>query len=362
LRGENGGPAAVECTLEALTKKFPDLFSGKLGCVKGVSIKLDIDETVRPQRQPQRPVPFHLREAVEKELLKQEAMGIIERIDQNSGPTPWVANLVIVMKDKEVKGAKTSSSKPMRVYEADEPRKELDLRLTCDSRAQNKAIRRTKYPSKTVEDLVFMVNGSTVFSKVDIIKAFHQLMLDESCRNLTTITTHIGLFRYIRLHMGISCASEIFTETIRVMLADLKGQINMTDDILVHGKDAKEHHENLMAVLKRLEENGITLNISKCQFYRSEINFYGLRFTPEGISPTEDRCRALKETSAPLDAKALHSFLCTVLYSARFMQDICTIAEPLWRLTKKDIKWKWEETEEKAFRDLKEAISTKCMG
>ena len=70
---------------------------------------LDIDETVRPQRQPQRPVPFHLREAVEKELLKQEAMGIIERVDSKSGPTPWASNLVIVNKDKAVKGCKRAN-------------------------------------------------------------------------------------------------------------------------------------------------------------------------------------------------------------------------------------------------------------
>ena len=161
--------------------------------------------------------------------------------------------------------------------------------------------------------------------------------------------------------MGISCASEIFTEIIRVMLADLPGQLNMTDDILFYGKNEKEHHENLMAVLKRLEENGITLNKDKCEFYRSEINFYGLRFTPEGISPTEDRCRALKETPAPTNTKDLHSFLCTILYSARFMKDICTVAQPLWRLTKKDVEWEWGVREETVFGSLKELISTKCM-
>jgi hypothetical protein len=64
--------------------------------------------------------------------------------------------------------------------------------------------------------------------------------------------------------MGISCASEIFTEVIRVMLADLPGQVNMTDDILIFGKSDEEHQ--LMAVLKRLEENGLTLNIDKCEF------------------------------------------------------------------------------------------------
>ncbi len=100
----------------------------------------------------------------------------------------------------------------------------------------NKAVRRTRYPTKTIEDLVYLVNGARVFSKLNIRKAFHQLELAEESRHLTTITTHIGLFRYKRLHMGISCASEIFTETIRVMLSDLKGQVNMTDDILVFGE------------------------------------------------------------------------------------------------------------------------------
>lgn len=66
--------------------------------------------------------------------------------------------------------------------------------------------------------------------------------------------------------MGISCASEIFTEEVRLMLADLPGQVNMIDDILVFGRDEAEHQKNLLAVLERLESRGITLNKGKCQF------------------------------------------------------------------------------------------------
>ena len=43
------------------------------------------------------------------------------------------------------------------------------------------------------------------------------------------------------------------------------------------------------------------------------------------------------------------------------MKDVCTIAEPLWRLTKKDVPWTWGEKEKNAFSGLKDAISTKCM-
>ena len=109
----------------------------------------------------------------------------------------------------------------------------MEVRLTCDSRALNKAVRRTRYPSKTLEDMVCLVNGATVFCKLEIAKAFHQLMLAEESRNYTTVTTLMGLFRYKRLHMGISSAAEIFTETIRVLLEGCPGQLNMADEIFI---------------------------------------------------------------------------------------------------------------------------------
>ena len=103
----------------------------------------------------------------------------------------------------------------------------------------------------------------------------------------------------------------------------------MTDDILIHGKDEEDHQRALLAVLQRLEEKGLTLNLEKCQLYKKEVIFFGLRFSADGIAPTDDRVKALKEAETPIDAKALHSFLCTVLWSARFMKDVCTVAEPL---------------------------------
>ena len=349
------GSISGKFSAEELSRSFPNLFSGKLGCLKGFKVKLDVDPNVRPSRQPQRPVAFHLREPVERELRKQVEMGILEPVTQACGPTPWVSNLVVVMKDKDVK--RTPDGRCV-TNSGEIP----EVRLTCDSRALNKAIRRTRYPSKTVEDLVHLVNGATRFSRLDLMKAFHQLMLEEESKSPTTITTHLGLFRYLRLHMGIACASEVFTEAIRQLLDGLPGQVNMTDDIMVFGKDDEDHHKNLMAVLQRLEESGLTLNVGKCLLYQQEITFFGLRFTKNGISPTEDRCRALKEAKPPTDAKSLHSFLCSTLFSARFMKDLATIAEPLWYRTKKDVPWIWGKVEQDAFDAIKRTMSTKCMG
>ena len=72
-----------------------------------------------------------------------------------------------------------------------------------------------------------------------------------------------------------------------MLLADIQGHANITDDILVFGKTPKEHHEALMAVLKRLEENGFTVNLEKSEFCKNVLTFFGMRFTPQGISPKE---------------------------------------------------------------------------
>ena len=200
-------------------------------------------------------------------LDAQERDGIIERVS-GSEPTPWISNLVVVPKGQPRKSTQRAlqlvPSKPRLVPEARgtswrphvghtlEPCK-LEVRLTCDSKALNKAIKRTRYPCKTIDDIIYMVNGATIFSKLDIVKAFHQLQLAKESRHLTTIVTHKGLYRYKRLHMGISCASEIFTEAIRVILAGIPNQLNMTDDVLVYGRTQEEHDAALQLVLDTLE-------------------------------------------------------------------------------------------------------------
>ena len=170
-----------------------------------------------------------------------------------------------------------------------------------------------------------------------------------------------GLYRYKRLHMGISSASEIFTETIRSLLVGCNGVLNMTDDILVHGATEEEHHNNLMHVLQVLEDNGLTINGDKCAFYQKEVIFFGLRFTADGVAPTEDRCKALREATPPANVKELRSLLGMVQFSARFIQELADITEPLWRLTKDGVEWAWSDEQQRAFEALKRAISERCL-
>ncbi|CAF1095045.1 unnamed protein product [Brachionus calyciflorus] len=158
----------------------------------------------------------------------------------------------------------------------------------------NKALRRTRYPTRSIEDLIYTVNGAVKFSKANIRKAFHQLKIALASRRHTTITTPRCLFRYKRLHMGISSASEEFTELIRKILEGIPMQLNMTDYVLVFDMTDEEHDRNLL-----LEEHGIILNMEKCEFGKRELTFFGLRLLANGIAQTENRCQALREAPPP---------------------------------------------------------------
>jgi len=101
------------------------------------------------------------------------------------------------------------------------------------------------------------MNGSKIFSKLDLKWGYHQLELTPDSREITTFVTHCGLFRYKRLLFGVSSSSEQYQHEIQTTLAGIDGQENISDDIIVHGEDQAEHDKRLEKVVKRLGECGL---------------------------------------------------------------------------------------------------------
>jgi hypothetical protein len=92
-----------------------------------------------------------------------------------------------------------------------------EIRFCVDMREPNKAILRSRHITPTLDDMILDLNGSKVFSKMDLLNGYHQLELIEDSRNITTFTTHVGLRRYKRLSFGVSSAAEIFQNTVSAL-------------------------------------------------------------------------------------------------------------------------------------------------
>ena len=199
--------------LNEVLEKYKDRFQG-IGKLKGIQVDLNVDPDFKPVAQPPRRQPFSVRQKMEEEIQHLIDQDIIEKVNE---PTGWVPPPGVTPKKDQ-----------------------SQIRLNVDMRLANQAISRRQTQHPTIDDVVNELSGSTVFSHLDMSKGYHQLELKGSSRNVTTFSTHIGLYRYKRLNYGTRSAAEIFQETIREELThDLKGVFNMSDDIIVHERDEK---------------------------------------------------------------------------------------------------------------------------
>lgn len=319
----------IESSSEYIISKYPKLFSG-IGKLKDMQVHLHIDPKIHPVAQPHRRIPFHFREAVEKELMRLQKEDIIERVE---GPTPWISPIVVVPKQHESK----------------------EIRICVDMRVANRAIKRERHPSPTVDDIIAAVNNAELFSKLDLKNGYHQLELDEESRNITTFSTHNGIWRYKRLNFGICLAAEKFQQVISELLADIENVLNISDDIFIFGP-REVHNKTLEQVLARLEDKGITLNLDKCCFSKSKVIFFGYEISADGIKPDPRKIEAFSKLSPPTNPTGVRSVLGMINFAARFIPNLSAITKPLRDLTTKNVKWKWGKTEQHAFMKLKESM------
>ena len=131
----------AETTGQDIKDRYKELFNG-VGLLKDYELKLNIDDSVKPVAQPVRRIPFGVREKVERKLDELLESGIIEEVPE--GPTGWISPLVVV------------------------PKSDGDVRICVDMRRANQAIIRERQPIPTIEEILQDLNGSTIFSKVDL--------------------------------------------------------------------------------------------------------------------------------------------------------------------------------------------------
>ena len=317
--------------LAKILQRYSSVFNG-LGKLKDHQVKLNIDTNVPPVSQPQRRIPFHMRQKVKAAIKELESQGIIEKVP-DSQPTPWVSAIVAV------------------------PKKDGNVRICVDMRAANTAIKRVRHLIPTVADISVELNGAKFFSKLDLSQAYHQLELHPDSRFITTFSTHLGLYRYTRLNFGTNASAELFQHTLQQHLQGMAGVQNIADDILVFGSTRQEHDQALENCLKRLKEKGLTLNKSECCFLNTELEFFGQIFSEQGTRPDPRRTQDVIDASVPKNVSELRSFLGMVTVSSKYIANFATIATPLRELTKTGIIFTWEHKHQAAFDQLKAAIT-----
>ena len=276
-----------------------------------------------------RPLAFGMREPVKKQLDEMVSNGIITPVDASSWATPIVTPL-------KANGL---------------PRICGDYRVTL-----NKGIKQSACTTADIEDMFSDLNGSVLFSKIDLTHAFLQIPLSDDSKPLTTITTPWGLYQYNFLPFGISVSSAVFQRTIDRILNGLDGVKAYQDDIIIFGKSQTEHNLRLQKLLQRLVSHNVCINASKSVFLSEKIPYLGYCLDGRGITIDKQRIQPVLESPKPKNRGELRSFLGFAQYFAKFIPHFSTIAEPLYQLSNAD-EFQWSLEHDASFNSMLKALT-----
>ena len=237
-----------------------------------------------------------------------------------------------------------------------------NIRICSDYKVTvNPVVKLDIYPLPRVEDLFSQLAGGKIFSKLDLLHAYQQIELDEASKKLTTINTHNGLFQYNRLPFGISSAPSIFQRTLETLLAGIPKVSIYLDDILVTGINHIDDLETLDKVLTKLETAGLTLKRSKCEFGLESVEYLGHIIDKDGLHPSPNKVKAIRDAPTPKNVTELKAFLGLINYYNKFMSNLSISLAPLYRLLKKNYRWKWSDEQTQAFEKAKQLLQSSSV-
>jgi len=283
-----------------------------------------------PVRDRRRELSQERRVLAEKEFLDLEKQGIVRR-----SSSPWASALQIVVK------------------------KDGSLRCCGDYRRVNKVTVPDAYPMPLLSDILHRFSGCSVFSTLDLAKAYHQIPVETSSIEKTAIITPFGLFEYLRMPFGLRNAAQTFQRHIDMVLKDLPFVTAYVDDIIICSCNESQHQKHLSAVLHRLHEHNLQIKLSKCEFFVEKATFLGHLISKDGILPLPERVDIIRKFPKPNTVTELRSFLGMVNFCRKFIKNLSGKLSALTKLSvgRKREKITWNNEAESSFVALKQDLS-----
>lgn len=319
--------------LYALLTKYRDCIAqtvGELGSVKfdGMEIRLKDDTpfTYRPYR-----------------MAKSEQDKVTEIVTE-------------LLEAGIIRGSKSEYSSPVVLVK----KKNGEPRMCIDYRKLNSLTVQDNYPLPRIDDQVDRLRDGIYFTSLDLKSGYHQIPMKEDCKKYTAFTTPSGLYEFNRMPFGLTNAPRCFQRLINKILSPL-GEIAAIylDDVMLHARTVSEAIQDLEEVLKIFRAEGLTLNLKKCQFLLTTIEFLGFEIGKNTVRPGTVKTKAIENFPTPTSVRNVRQFLGLTGYFRQFVKNYAFFAKPLTRLIRKDVVWEWTEKERQAFEKLKDALTNR---
>ena len=240
-------------------------------------------------------------------------------------------------------------------------KKDGSLRPCIDYRGLNKIKVKNHYTLPLMSTDFELLQGATIFTKLDLLNAYHLVRVTEGDEWKTAFNTPTGYYEYLVMPFGLTNAPAVFQGLINEVLREMLNHFVFVylDDILIFSKSLHEHVQHVRVVLQRLHESHLFVKPKKCEFHVSEVSFLGFMLSKGSLLTDPKKTQVVRDWPQPSSVKEVQRFIGFANFYRKFIRNFSAVAAPMTDLTKKKSgPFKWSPEADRAFRELKVRFSS----